>query len=472
MIGAMEPELVRRSLLAHNPWWTSGTVPPGTIPPHRRCEYPQYMEALDGGYVVVLAGMRRSGKSTLLHQAIEGLLARGVDAKDIVYASFDDIAFIGTGPEAIQAVLDGREDVVGPPSGGRVHAFLDEVQNIPDWGRALKAIWDLRKDVTFTATGSSGLVVRGAVGESLAGRSTTMELGPMTLRDWVAIASEGRTPRGLEGIPLAELLDASPSGDVPGGRLGASSAREAVRPRLGRYLVLGGLPEAALATDETAYLRHLFESVVERTLFRDLTGLYGLRQPDKVARLLLLLADSSGLPVSVDGLAHALRSHRETVEDYIGYLLGSRLTIELLPYTGSEFSSARKRRRYYIADTGLRNSILHLGSASLTDEMATGALAEQAVAIHLARLARRHWARLFHAPVHRGSEVDFVLETGDGPLPVECKYRSRVRDEEVDRLEAYRAAIGAGSAVMVTRDTLDVRGGCLLLPLWSFLLVE
>ena len=447
-------------------------MPPGSVPSHRRREFTAFIEALDGKYVAVLAGLRRSGKSTLIHQAIEELLARGVKAKDIVYATFDDLAFLGSGPEVIQAVLDVREDVGGPATGGPIYAFFDEVQNIPEWGRALKVIWDRRTGVRLSATGSSGLIIRGVVGESLAGRATTMDIGPLEFRDWVTIASPTGGWGGQGAIPLAGLRNGSPPEDAFGGALEVLKARDAVRPFLGRYLILGGLPESTSATDETAYLNHIFESVIERILFRDLPSLYGLRQPDKIARLLLLLADKSGLPVSVDGVAETLKAHRETIEDYISFLIGSRVILEMLPYTGSEISSARKRRRYYLADTGLQNTILHRDSRSLLDDRVMGCIAEQAVAIHLNRLARRHWARLFTGPVHRGSEVDFVLDARDGPMPVECKYKGSVRGNEVASLDAYRKAIGAGTAIMVTKDRFERRGGCVLLPLWMFLLTE
>jgi predicted AAA+ superfamily ATPase len=94
------------------------------------------------------------------------------------------------------------------------------------------------------------------------------------------------------------------------------------------------------------------------------------------------------------------------------------------------------------------------------------------VAIHLNRLAHRHFTRLYTGPPHRGSEVDFVLDTREGPLPIECKYRSSIRAQEVAALDAYRDEIGADTAVMVTKDTLERHGACVLIPLWMFLLAE
>jgi hypothetical protein len=463
----MDPPNIKPILDIMNPWWSTGKVPEWDAPAFKRRELADFLLAIERERIPVLAGLRRTGKTTMVHQAIAELIARGVEPRRILYATFDDFVLRTMGPQVFQTILDVQVETLGTTTRERTYAFFDEVQNIPDWARALKVIWDRKGGVRMVATGSAGLLIRGAVGESLAGRAETTDLGPMELGDWAALLGVKVRPSPLEAL----LGPGGPEASL-GGWLEVERSRELLRPLLGQYILKGGLPEAALDADLALLQLHLYEDVVDRVIFRDIPLLYGVQQPGKLGRLLVIIADKSGLPLTVEGLKTAVTLRRETVEDYLTYLMSSRIIIELLSYTGSQYAALKRARKYYIADTGLQNAIMHRDRRAVADETVMGALAEQAVAIHLNRLARRRWERLSYAPVHGGSEVDFVLETHEGPLPFECKYRSTVRDKEVAALDRYREGIGAKHAVMVTKDELDRRGECVLIPLWMFLIAE
>ncbi len=462
---ALEP--IIRSLQQMNPWWSTGRVPDWISPTYRRREFSDLMDALQGRRIPVLAGLRRSGKTTLVHQAIGELIARGVPPMDILYASLDDFSFTGMGPEAIELILDSHTAAVGARSGEARYMFLDEVQNVSSWAKGVKVVWDRNDGTRPVVTGSSGLLIRGAVGESLAGRATTIELGPWELHDWSALCGVN-----VGCLPWKGLI----SGDAPAALLGGAGAVESMRtalaPILPRYLLRGGLPEAAGEMPDVPYLRRLYEDVAERIIFRDIPTLYGIRQPEKLAQLMLLIADRSGLPLAVDGTATTLHSRHETVEDYIQFLLGSRTVLELYPFGGSEFARGRKLRKYYLGDTGLCNAILHRDASLLADATAMGAIAEEATAIHLARLAARHWGRLSYGPAIKGHEADFVLEQGGRTVVVESKFRASPRDEELGKVAAYGRRIGADATVVVTRDDIGTVKGCTLVPLWLLLMTE
>jgi predicted AAA+ superfamily ATPase len=463
----MDAPTLTPMLNAMNPWWTTGRVPERDAPAFRRSELKDFLASVGRDRIPILAGLRRTGKTTIMHQAIAELINDGMDPRRALYVTFDDLVLREMGPGAFQAVLDAHSEATGTSHEDTTYAFFDEVQNIPDWATALKIIWDRKGPLHMVASGSSGLLVRGAVGESLAGRAETKDLGPMDLADWATFLG-GIVKR----VPLETLFAPDGPGKGLGDPLEVDETRRALRPMLGQFLLKGGLPEAVLAEDVVLLHRHLYEDVVERVILRDIPLLYGVKQPGKLGRLLVLIADKSGFPLIIEGLKEAVTLRRETVEDYLTYLIGSRIIIELLSYSGSQFSAQKRARKYYIADTGLQNAIMHRDARALADETVMGALAEQAVAIHLDRLARRRWERISYAPSHRGSEVDFVLGALMGPIPIECKHRANVRDREVERLDEYREAIGAEKAIMVTRDTLDSRGDCTLVPLWMFLLSE
>ena len=97
-----------------------------------------------------------------------------------------------------------------------------------------------------------------------------------------------------------------------------------------------------------------------------------------------------------------------------------------------------------MADTGVQNAIEKRDSRLLGDDTAMGHVAEQAVAIHLARLVARHGGRLHYGPPHNGREMDFILEVGGGTIPVEAKYRKTVRRSDLAAVRAYSEGVQRG----------------------------
>jgi predicted AAA+ superfamily ATPase len=395
-----------------NPWWTSGVVPAWAAPTTERREVQRFMELLEGDRVPVVAGLRRSGKTTLVHQAIGHLIEKGLRPQDLVYASLDDLTLRTMGPEVIPAIIEAHRRQHGIGEGGTRYYFLDEVQSVDDWAVAVKNVWDRRKAVRLAVTGSAGLLIRGATAESLTGRATGLELGP-----WE-----------------------------------------------------GGLPEGAYVESELEYFRNLGDDVIERVLFRDIPTIHEVRRPDKLAKLLLLVADGRGWPLSIDSLAKAIDSHRNTVESYLSFLVSSRLILQVPSFARGERKRQRRMSKYYLADTGVQNAMDKRDSRLLGDDMAMGHVAEQATAIHLARLAERYSGRLHYGPSYGGREIDFVLELGGDAIPIEAKYREIVRRSDLSAVKAYCKGLGDNPPVMITKEESGVRDGVVLIPLWLMLL--
>ncbi len=462
----MDYEAIISSLTNMNPWWASGVVPAWAAPPTERRELHRFLRLLEGDRVPVIAGLRRSGKTTLVHQAISHLIASGVRPLDLVYASLDDLALRTMGPEVIPAIIEAHRRQGG--GGDEVaYYFLDEVQSVDDWAVAVKNVRDRGRDAKMAVTGSAGLLIRGATAESLAGRATGLELGPWELREWAGLRGDA-----LAGVDVMELLGGEHALLTDGGLVERTHLRNATTPQLGQYLLRGGLPEGASVESEAEYFRDLGDDVIERVLYRDIPTIHDVRRPDKLARLLLLLADGRGFPAAVDSLAKGIDSHHDTVESYLSYLVSSRLVIPVPTHAGGERQRQRKRCKYYLADTGVQNAIEKRDLRLLGDDTAMGLVAEQSVAIHLSRLVARHGGRLHYGPPRRGREMDFILEAGGRTIPIEAKYRKNVRRADLAAVVAYTEGLTDGPPVMITREEAGVREGVVLVPLWLFLLTE
>lgn len=182
LFGQLPLELTE-NLRSLNPWWQNAPGPP--VPRFRRWPFSRLKRLLTGGMTpaTILRGPRRVGKTVLMRQIIEGLLAEGVDWRRILYVPFDELPTITDGlKEPVLATarwyertILGRTFNAAAKSGEPAFLFLDEVQNLDAWAPQLKNLVD-NHGVRVLVTGSSSLRIE-AGRDSLAGRVTTHDLG-------------------------------------------------------------------------------------------------------------------------------------------------------------------------------------------------------------------------------------------------------------------------------------------------------
>ena len=140
---------------------------------------PIYPRALDlgtpllpraGNLVSVVVGMRRSGKTYRLFQEMRRLLDDGVPPAQMLYFNFEDDRLKPLTSAVGDAVLDTFFELHPEAHERGAYLFLDEVQEIEDWGTWLRRIIDTKK-VTVYATGSSSKLLSADVATAFRGRS-------------------------------------------------------------------------------------------------------------------------------------------------------------------------------------------------------------------------------------------------------------------------------------------------------------
>lgn len=173
-----------------NPWWRGEKL--FGVPPIRRWAFEVLLRGIERPIapVTVLRGPRQIGKTTLVTQIVDDLLAKGVDPRRIFRVQFDDLPELRRLPQPILDLAQWYADEILERSLnqaahdlGKCILILDEVQNLPDWATQLKHLVDLQP-VTVIVTGSSALRIE-AGRDSLAGRISTLEMGPLLLREIV-----------------------------------------------------------------------------------------------------------------------------------------------------------------------------------------------------------------------------------------------------------------------------------------------
>ncbi len=397
-------------LLRANPWWTAGEVPSDLLKPFRRTLFTELAGYLADRQVLVVRGLRRTGKTTLLFQLADHLLREGVPPRRVIYYSFDDLTW-----ELASLARYVEEAVVRSSlrAAGRLYLLLDEVQHLKQWAVQVKQFYDLYPNLKFVVTGSASLGIEHAARESLAGRSYYFDLNPLSFREYLALA------HNLEPRDDLRLWE-----------------RE-LSPLLGQYLARG-LPEIVAEPDEERVRRYLWEGVTERVLYRDLPAQYDVRDPELLRDLLLRTLHRPGWYVNLDSLSRDLHRDRRTIGRYLGYLEYACLVRTVANYRGSLAATSRKLKRAYPI-----HPCLSMGAFGDTPERFP-LLVEAAVGSHLG--AGHYWRTNRH-------EVDFVVFRDGKPLAVEVKFLGQpVKPRDLRGLRAFLRRFPESEGLVVTRN--------------------
>ncbi|MEM4343437.1 MAG: AAA family ATPase, partial [Candidatus Caldarchaeum sp.] len=172
---------MREDIERYNEWWFTGKVRRELVPEYRRRDYAKLLKALQNRQIVIITGLRRVGKSTLMYQAIDHLLET-TPPQQILYFSFDEEKH---DPKQILKIYE-REVLKKPfEEAGKIYVFLDEIQNVDGWTAAVKQFYDLYPSVKFVLSGSSTLLLSVEAVHKLAGRFTTLKVKPLTFVEFL-----------------------------------------------------------------------------------------------------------------------------------------------------------------------------------------------------------------------------------------------------------------------------------------------
>ena len=144
---------LERMLTPYNPWW--GKRDYKVDPSFRRLAFQKIFQDLkEIRQIISITGPRRVGKTTLVHQLVEALIAEGHKPEHIIYFSLDDPLLLEK-PFRERFFEDLMEWIENRCEGKKCFLFLDEVQRFEAWELYLKKYYDLNFNVRFTISGSA-----------------------------------------------------------------------------------------------------------------------------------------------------------------------------------------------------------------------------------------------------------------------------------------------------------------------------
>ncbi len=428
-----------------NPWWDGNRVP--ELPRWRRAafrEVESWLTTPPAPRALLLSGARQVGKTTILLQAVEELLAKGVPATSILYATFDHPLLKLIGLDGLMRLWKEYE----PSARDVEYVLLDEIQYAKDWQTWIKHQVKFEPKRRIAVTGSATpLITEGQ--ESGPGRWHTVRLAPLSFYEYLQI-KKLPTPT-LPDVPsLRELFSWTPSQFT---RVGALAA-DLVGP-FQDYLIRGGFPQIAQIESIPLAQKLLREDIVDKVLKRDMTALYGVRRVLELEQTFLYLCLHDGGLLDVQELCRSLEVKKPTAMNFIELLEHTHLIYRLRPF-GYGKEILRGKQKIYLADPAIAPSVLLRGKALLEDAAALGLAVETAFFKHV---YTRYYAQSIGFSYWRGGprdqEVDIVADVNGRLVPFEVKHRADVTTRMLAGLTAFCSERKVSEAYVITRDSDD-----------------
>ncbi len=435
-----------------NPWWEGNRVP--QLPRWRRAAFREvegWLTAPPAPRALLLSGARQVGKTTLLLQIVEDLLANGVPAASILYATFDHPLLKLIGLDGLLKLWKEYE----PAERDIEYVLLDEIQYAKDWQTWIKHQVKFEPKRRIVVTGSATpLVVEGQ--ESGPGRWYTVRLAPLSFYEHLQIKNLP-TPKLPEVQSLRELFSWKPEQFLRAGVLAA----DLVGP-FQDYLIRGGFPQIAQIESIPIAQKLLREDIIDKVLKRDMTALYGVRRVLELEQLFLYLCLHDGGLLDLQELCKSLEIKKPTALNFIDLLEHTNLIYRLRPF-GYGKEVLRGKHKIYLADPAIAPSVLLRGKALLEDASAVGLAVETAFFKHV---YTRYYAQSIGFSYWRGGprnqEVDIIADVNGRLVPFEVKHRPEVTAKMLAGLTAFCSERKVSEAYVITREPNDI--GLMPLP--------
>ncbi|MEK6926188.1 MAG: ATP-binding protein [Nanoarchaeota archaeon] len=364
-------------------------------------------------FVLVLSGIRRCGKSTLLKQIMKKV-------KDFYYFNFED-------PRAVNFEVDDfqkLDEIFKEEHGEKNYYFFDEMQNVKKWELFVRALLDRRKHVIIT--GSNASLLSKELGTRLTGRHLRYELFPFSYTEFLLLINEKSSINSFE-----------------------------------RYFIGGGFPEY-LKLKKSAILQELFNDI----LIRDIAIRHKVRSLKSLREMALYLLTNVGKEFSYNSLKKTFNlGSTNSAIAFVSYLEDSYLMFTVPKFSYSLKKQLVSPKKIYSIDNGLTN----INSASFSQD--NGKMLENLVFINL----RKNYKEIFY--FQDGGECDFVIKEGIKiikAIQVCYDLNDDNKEREINGIKKVLEKFGLKEGLILTfnqEDEFKIDGKKIkIMPVWKWLL--
>jgi len=284
----------------------------------------KYIERLlsvkDTDAVKVITGVRRCGKTTLMLQFMDLLRKDGVPSTDIIYMNFESLEFDFPGYKEFYDVITRK---LGE---SRKYVFLDEVQNVPGWEKAVNSI-RVEYDCDIYITGSNAYLLSSELSTLLSGRTFDIYMLPFSFKEFIELNPTDGTYSDLER-------------------------------RYDQYVRMGSIPMITADLEQTI-VRETILGLISRIITHDIAPRSGIRDIGTLNKILKFMMDNIGNLTNPASIARELGiQNQKLVSTYLSLLQQAYMLCAVTRYDISGKKLLKTNEKYYCIDPGMRTAMI------------------------------------------------------------------------------------------------------------------
>lgn len=409
-----------------NPWWEGGKISPELAKSYKRKFFHAAAKVQSLRQIIILTGLRRVGKTTILYQIIQVLLEK-VDPLKVFYFSFD---------KEVKGIIDLLEDYSSLSAVDfkkeEVHIFLDEVTKLRNWASELKLVYDSHPNIKFYVSSSASISLEEEAIRNLAGRYFLIKVLPLSFIEFLELKEKSNY---IEHPSLYQLE---------------------IKNEYGKYL-LRSFPETALWEDELIVKDYLKTVIIDKIVRVDLPEKYDNINKELLYTLIELFYKQPGYYLDYDNLSRSLRVSKSTLYKHVFYLEFCYLIRVVKNFRPATLSTSRKLRRIYP----------YWWSLAYCYGQDTDKIVEAMVFSCVD--ATYYWRDL-------SKEVDIIRVENGQVMPIEVKNTKALEERDLFALKFFVEKFGVKRAFVfyLGEEKVIAFKNCVIemIPFWDFLMQQ
>jgi predicted AAA+ superfamily ATPase len=360
---------------------------------------PHYLNILktyrDVPLVKILAGIRRSGKSTILDMLKDDLENSGINPDHIICMRYTSEAFDDgmTSKEMYRGV---KEKIIDD---GRYYLLLDEVQEINGWEKAVNSLLE-DENTDIYVTGSNSKLMSSEISTYLTGRYISIPVYTLSFAEYLEF-------KKASTLSQKELLN--------------------------EYLRMGGFPIVALGNYDEHSAYQIVEGIYNSVIVNDITKRHNITNTDLFNRVVKYIVENVDKTFSAHAIVKFLKSEGrplsvEAVYNYLKWLEKAFIIYRCQRYDLQGKAVLKTQEKFYLADSSLKYCIMGFNPKSIA------AMLENVVYFELLRRGYE-----VYVGKNETKEVDFIAVKRDERIYVQvCRRLPEESDREVANLLEIR----------------------------------
>jgi hypothetical protein len=374
-----------------------------------REELSKLKEYISLPHTIVISGIRRVGKSTLITQIIDKFYKH-----NCYYLNFEDERLLNFEPEDFNYLYEVFVELFGKQK----VFFFDEVQNVKGWEIFVRRMQDA--NFKFFIIGSNASLLSKELGTRLTGRYLDISLLPFSFKEFLK----------LKGYSLDK--DA----------FSFTIKRAEIKALFTEYLKEGGMPEYLIYRNP-----EILKKVYDDILYRDIMARYDIKETKSLRELTLYLLSNLSNLFSYNKLKKTLGlGSVNTIKAYTDYLENSFMIFVVNIFSYSLKQQFIAPKKVYCIDNRLADSV------SFRFSKDRGRFLENLVAVEL----KRRGKTLYYYKTKRGLEVDIIIRKGDAIDKLiqvtETLIDMKVREREIKALTSAMDELRIQKGLILTLD--------------------